>query len=82
MAVSFRDGTRRERVVPRATGSRERPMTEAAVAAKFDSLAGLALRPAAVAALGEALRHLDAMPDCAALDALLAGDAPAGPVFR
>ncbi len=82
VAVSFRDGTRRERVVPRATGSRERPMSEAAVAAKFDSLAGLALRPTAVAALGEALRHLDAMPDCAALDALLAGDAPAGPVFR
>lgn len=82
VAVSFRDGTRRERVVPRATGSRERPMSEAAVAAKFEALAGLALRPAAVAALSDALRHLEAMPDCTALDALLAGDAPAGPVLR
>ena len=55
-------------------------MSEAAVAAKFDFLAGLALRPAAVAALGEALRQIDTMSDCAVLDVLLTGDAPSGPV--
>ena len=82
VTVLFRDGRRHALRVPRATGSRERPMSAAAVAAKFEALAGLALAPAAVAALAETVEALDAGAAVAGLDGLLAGTGPALPPFR
>lgn len=80
--IRFSDGTAIERMVPRATGSPERPMTAAAVTAKFTELAGMALPEAAVAQVAGLAAALPALDDVAPLCALLAaGGGPAEP-FR
>jgi 2-methylcitrate dehydratase PrpD len=67
----FKDGTMAERMVPRATGSPERPMTPDAIRRKFEVLAGMALPSTAVAALSSCIEHLDSLADCLHLDALI-----------
>jgi 2-methylcitrate dehydratase PrpD len=80
--IRFADGTRIERMVPRATGSPERPMSPVGVEAKFAELAGMALAPEAVAAVADLVGRLEALDDVAPLvDALVAGRPLAEP-FR
>lgn len=81
VTVTFADGACEELMVPRATGSTERPMSDAAIRAKFDSLAGMALPEAQAAAIAEFTLTLDRQSDCRALPALLASDIPEAPVF-
>jgi len=78
--VCFQDGARFSRMVPRATGSPERPMTPAAIDGKFRALAGMALAPEAVDKLHATVIALDGLDDVRLLENLLAGD-PATTVF-
>ncbi|PWC91338.1 2-methylcitrate dehydratase [Azospirillum sp. TSH100] len=80
--LRFSDGTRVERMVPRATGSPERPMTSAAVQAKFAELAGMALPAESVAALAGLVAALPTLEDVAPLCALLAAGRPTAEPFR
>lgn len=81
VTVSFDDGTQETAMVPRATGSSERPMSDAAIRAKFDSLAGMALPPAATATLAEFVLEIGAQADCRDLPALLLSSGPEAAVF-
>lgn len=81
VTVTFADGQRETLVVPRATGASERPMPDAAIRAKFDSLAGMALSAAQVATLADFVLAIDAQPDCRDLARLMVSDAPEPPVF-
>lgn len=81
VTVTFTDGRQESLMVPRATGASERPMTDAAIRAKFDSLAGMALPAPQVATLADFVLGLDAQPDCRPLARLLASDAPEPAVF-
>lgn len=80
--LRFSDGTRVDRMVPRATGSPERPMTPAAVQAKFAELAGMALPTESVAAVAGLVTALPALEDVAPLCALLAAGRPLTEPFR
>lgn len=81
VTVTFSDGESRTAMVPRATGSSERPMREAAIRAKFDSLASMALPGERVAMLAEWIGMLERQPDCRNLPDLLAADETGAPVF-
>jgi 2-methylcitrate dehydratase PrpD len=70
VTVTFRDGACAEAMVPRPTGSPERPMPAAAVEAKFAELAGMRYAPATVAAIADLVAKLDRLDDVAPLLAL------------
>ncbi|APO77784.1 MmgE/PrpD family 2-methylcitrate dehydratase protein (plasmid) [Rhizobium etli 8C-3] len=82
VTLTFRDGLCTERIVPRATGSAERPMQPAAVEAKFRELAGLSLAADGVAALWQLLGDLEQIEDCMQIEALMAGHADSVPTFQ
>lgn len=70
VTVRFKDGSRAEKRVPRATGSPERPMSPAAVNAKFAELAGMRFPEATVSAIAAAVDGLADAEDIAPLLAL------------
>lgn len=82
VSVTFRDGTSAEAMVPRATGSPERPMSPAAVEAKFAELAGMRYAPPRVAAIAAAVAGLAEMNDIAPLLALTGAGLPERAIFR
>jgi 2-methylcitrate dehydratase PrpD len=77
--VRLRDGRVLEAREPDGRGGPARPLPEAAVVAKFRDNAGRALDPADVAAIEDAVRHLDALDDVGALMRRLAAGAMRGP---
>ncbi|WP_457585047.1 MmgE/PrpD family protein [Ensifer canadensis] len=81
VTVSFADGQSRMAMVPRATGSSERPMSDAAIRAKFDSLASMALPAARVVDLADFIGALERHADCRMLPELLMSDEPEAPGF-
>ena len=81
VTVSFGDGTQETGMVPRATGSSERPMSDAAIRAKFDTLAGMALSPAAAATLAGFVLEIEAQGDCRDLPGLLVATGPEAAIF-
>ncbi len=81
VTVTFTDGVEASAMVPRATGSRERPMPEAAIRAKFDALAAMALPGAQAARLADFALGIVRQADCRNLVGLLISPAPAAPVF-
>lgn len=82
VTVRFNDGAVAETMVPRATGSPERPMPAAAVEAKFAELAGMRYAPETVAAIARLVDGLAKLDDIAPLLALTgAGLSPSDP-FR
>ncbi len=81
VTVTFTDGESRTTMVPRATGSSERPMSDTAIRAKFDSLASMALPAARVADLADFVGVLEGRADCRELSELLVTDEPEAPVF-
>lgn len=82
VTVTFRDGQKMDRMVPRATGSAERPMTPVAIESKFRELAGMSLTSDSVNALWQALANLEQVADCREIEALMAGNADRVPTFR
>ncbi|WP_244472042.1 MmgE/PrpD family protein [Prosthecomicrobium hirschii] len=82
VTLRFRDGTRAEKRVPRPTGSVERPMTPAAIDAKFAELAGLALSAEAAAAVAGLVATLPESQDVEPLLACLTGAGPVADPFR
>ena len=81
VTVRFDDGTQETAMVPRATGSSERPMSDAAIRAKFDMLAGMALPAATAARLADFILGLEAQGDCRDLPALLVSPEPEAAIF-
>lgn len=81
VTLTFRDGQKMDRMVPRATGSTERPMTPAAIESKFRELAGMSLTADSVNALWQALGNLEQIADCNEIEALMAGNAESIPTF-
>ncbi len=81
VTVRFHDGLEVSRMVPRATGAPERPMSADAIDAKFAALAAMALAPEAATTLRDAVMRLDRIDDCRALEAMLAGSADQRPLF-
>ena len=81
VTVTFADDESRTAMVPRATGSSERPMSDAAIRAKFDSLASMALPAARIADLADFVGVLEEHADCRGLSDLLVADEPEAPVF-
>ncbi|MCY1302970.1 hypothetical protein D9M70_526570 [compost metagenome] len=81
VTVTFADDESRTAMVPRATGSSERPMGDAAIRAKFDSLASMALPAARIADLADFVGVLEEHADCRGLSDLLVADEPEAPVF-
>jgi 2-methylcitrate dehydratase PrpD len=82
VTLTFRDGVSDERMVPRATGSAERPMSPAAVAAKFRELAAMSLPEDRVEMLWQRLGGLEEVCDCTEIEALMTGHAETLPTFR
>lgn len=68
------NGTRESRHVPIALGDPRNPLSDAALLAKFRELAGMALDPAQVDALGDVCLSLDRLVDARVLNERLAGD--------
>jgi 2-methylcitrate dehydratase PrpD len=81
VTLIFIDGSSASRMVPRATGSAERPMQPAAVAAKFRELTAMAMEPEQADRLWAAIADLENLNDCRRLETLLAGNADNRPVF-
>ncbi|RCW79266.1 MmgE/PrpD family protein [Paracoccus lutimaris] len=81
VTITFSDGGCETGMVPRATGSSERPMSEAAIRAKFDSLAGMALPAPQTARLADFVLALEGQGDCRDLPGLLVSTAPEAPLF-
>lgn len=81
VTLSFADGSRQTAIVPRATGSPERPMTPEAILAKFTWLAAMALPEPQVRALADCVNRLETLDDCCALFDLLTHDGPDRPDF-
>lgn len=81
VTLVFKDGARASRMVPRATGSAERPMPPTAVAAKFRELTTMAIEPEQADQLWTMVCDLENLEDCRELEALLAGKADSRPVF-
>ncbi|GGD17778.1 MmgE/PrpD family protein [Aureimonas glaciei] len=73
LTVDFADGARASLMVPRPTGSPERPMSAAAITAKFRGLAEMAMPPEGLAALQAAVADLENMSDCRSLEDVLGG---------
>jgi 2-methylcitrate dehydratase PrpD len=82
LTLIFSDGTRASRMVPRATGSAERPMHREAIDDKFRRLAGMSLEDDQVSNLLNVLDTLENFDDCRRFGTLLAGDAHNRPTFR
>lgn len=81
VTLTFADGTVISRMVPRATGSAERPMAADAIIDKFRGLAGMAMPQAQLLELEEMLTHLEELEDCNSLELLLSGNADEQPIF-
>ena len=75
------DAATRTDMVPRATGSTERPMSDAAIRAKFDSLAGMVLPAPQAAGLADFVLGIEGQGDCRDLPGLLVATRPEAPVF-
>jgi len=82
VTLRFKDGMTIDRMVPRATGSAERPMQASAVEAKFRELAAMSLSPDRLEALWRMLGSLERVEDCSEIEALMAGNADSIPTFR
>ncbi len=82
VTLTFGDGVEIERMVPRATGSAERPMQSTAIEAKFRELAGMSLSCENRDALWNALGELEDVKDCSLIEALMVGNADSIPTFR
>lgn len=82
VTVTFRDGEIVERMVPRATGSAERPMSPSALAWKFRELAGMSLPEPQVETLWQRLGRIEEVSDCTEIEALMTGRAETLPIFR
>jgi 2-methylcitrate dehydratase PrpD len=82
VTVRFRDGTEATAMVPRASGSPERPMAPAAIEAKFAELAGMRFPPDRVAAIADGVARLAETDDVAPLLTLLADGRPVAAPFR
>lgn len=82
VTIEFADGLRLSRMVPRATGSAERPMPIDDVAAKFHALASMSIDQQAAEKLWTAIRDLDVLENASTLLPLLAGHADGRPLFR
>lgn len=82
VTLRFKDGTTVERMVPRATGSAERPMHASAIEAKFRELAAMSLPSDRVDTLWHAVGSLEQVKSCSELEALMAGNADSIPTFR
>lgn len=81
VTLLFEDGVRLSRMVPRATGSAERPMRPTAIRAKFGELAAMGIETEQADRLWRMLAELEHLEDCRALESLLAGDGDKRPVF-
>ncbi|OWV98746.1 MmgE/PrpD family protein [Rhizobium sp. R693] len=81
VTVGFRGGDRRTGMVPRATGSSDRPMTDAAIRAKFDTLASMALPTRQAGEIAGLVEALERRGDCRNLPELLASAESERPVF-
>ncbi|VWB21098.1 MmgE/PrpD family protein [Burkholderia lata] len=68
------NGIRESRHVPIALGDPRNPLSDAALLAKFRELAGMALGPAQVEALGDVCLSLDRQADARVLNERLEGD--------
>ncbi|TWI28277.1 MmgE/PrpD family protein [Mesorhizobium tianshanense] len=82
VALVFEDGLSFSRMVPRATGSAERPMQPTAIEAKFHELATMSLPAEQAAKLWSTLADLENLEDCRTLDAMLEGDAGTRSLFQ
>ncbi|WHS91368.1 MmgE/PrpD family protein (plasmid) [Sinorhizobium kummerowiae] len=81
VTLLFKDGVRLSRMVPRATGSAERPMRPAAIRAKFEELAAMSIETEQADRLWRTIAELEHLEDCRALEPLLAGDGNRRSVF-
>ncbi|MBB3609986.1 MmgE/PrpD family protein [Rhizobium sp. BK602] len=81
LTLTFKDGLRATHMVPRATGSAERPMPLADVAGKFKELALMSLSTEQADHLWSTLTRLEELDDCRKIENLLVGDADNRPVF-
>jgi 2-methylcitrate dehydratase PrpD len=82
VSLEFRDGFRIERMVPRATGSAERPMRHADISAKFHTLAEMAIDGDGASRLWAMVTDLEQVEDAAHLISCLSSDADDRPLFR
>ncbi|MBO0142552.1 MmgE/PrpD family protein [Agrobacterium sp. Ap1] len=82
VTLRFKDGMVVDRMVPRATGSAERPMQAAVVEAKFRELVAMSLPSDQVEVLWKTLGSLEQIEDCSEIEALMAGNADSIPTFR
>ncbi|WP_234890626.1 MmgE/PrpD family protein, partial [Sinorhizobium meliloti] len=81
VTLLFEDGVRLSRMVPRATGSAERPMRPATIRAKFEELAAMSIETEQADRLWRTIAELEHLEDCRALEPLLAGDGNRRSVF-
>ncbi|MDE4603913.1 MmgE/PrpD family protein [Sinorhizobium meliloti] len=81
VTLLFEDGVRLSRMVPRATGSAERPMRPATIRAKFEELAAMSIETEQTDRLWRTIAELEHLEDCRALEPLLAGDGNMRSVF-
>ena len=75
VTITSEDGVVVSHHVPIALGAPANPMSAAALRAKFNALAGVAITPSRADALALQVLHLDELDDAMALLPLLAGDA-------
>lgn len=81
VTVTFTDGAQETAMVPRATGSRERPMTDEAIRAKFDTLSAMALPQSMVEDLAAFALDITRQSDCRVLADKLVSPAPRAQIF-
>jgi 2-methylcitrate dehydratase PrpD len=81
VTLTFKDGLRATHMVPRATGSAERPMPRPDIAEKFTELATMSLSVEQANRLWSTLTKLEELDDCRKIENLLAGDADNRSVF-
>jgi ABC-type uncharacterized transport system ATPase subunit len=81
ITLTFKDGLRATHMVPRATGSAERPMPRPDIAEKFTELATMSLSVEQANRLWSTLTKLEELDDCRKIENLLAGDADNRSVF-
>jgi aconitate decarboxylase len=76
LEIEFTDGTTEAETVDTPSGGLDRPLSNAAVRAKFDALTGNLLSPDRQAAVRDAVLGLAGLPDVATLSAVLAPPVP------
>lgn len=81
VTLTFKDALRATHMVPRATGSAERPMLLPDITNKFEELATMSLSTEQTDHLWSTLATLEELDDCRKLADLMAGDADSRPVF-